>query len=91
MRHCWFTALPKSLPLTMSLIALLAAVHGATPTASPPKFDEVFQLIRTNLGGMNAAEVERAALKALLTHLDGPVIVEDGPTAAPARVSPASS
>ena len=87
MRHCWFTALPKSLPLAMSLIALLAAVHGATPTASPPKFEEVFQLIRTNLGGMNAAEVERAALKALLTHLDGQVIVEDGPTAAPARVS----
>ncbi len=73
--------------MAICLGTLLRSVDGAAPAASPPKFDEVFQLIRTNLGGMNPAEVERAALKALLTHLDGQVIVEDGPAAAPARAS----
>lgn len=87
MRHRWFNSLLKCLPLAMCLSLLLATLHGATPATSPPKFDEVFQIVRTNLGGMNPAEVERTALKALLTHLDGQIIVEDGPASVSARVS----
>lgn len=87
MRHRWINSVPKFLSLALSLSALMAAVEGAVLAASPPKFDEVLQIIRTNLGGMSSAEIERAALKALLTHFDGQVILEDNPGSTPARVS----
>lgn len=49
---------------------------------APPQFREVFEIVRTNLGGMSPAEVERATLKALLTQLDGQVVIEDQPATA---------
>mgnify|MGYP003333637102 FL=1 len=62
----------------MLLSSLL--VRAAAPT-SQPKFQEVFELIRTNLGGTTSAEVERLALKALLSQLDGQAVIENGPAA----------
>lgn len=87
MRHRWFKLLPQHLWSAFPLFLLLPVIASlvAAP-ASPPKFDEVFEIIRTNLGGMSAAEVERAALKALLTHLDGQVVIENSP--APASAQP---
>lgn len=48
---------------------------------SPPKFQEVLELIRANLGGMTPAEIENTAVKALLKQLDGRVVIEDKPLA----------
>ncbi|MEN9574912.1 MAG: hypothetical protein RL514_2767 [Verrucomicrobiota bacterium] len=82
MRHRWFLLLPPPCWSVLSLTLLLPLLVRAAAPTSPPKFDEVFQLIRTNLGGLNPADVERAALKALLTQLDGQVIIESSPTPA---------
>lgn len=67
------------------LALLLPVIQAAAAPPSPPKFDEVFQLIRTNLGGLSPADVERVALKAMLTQLDGQVIIETSPTPASAQ------
>lgn len=82
MRLRWFKLRPPHRWLALSLSLLLPVIDCPAAPAGPPRFDEVFQIIRTNLGGMNAAEVERAALKALLTHLDGQVVIENGPVSA---------
>ena len=74
------------------LTLLLPIIASAAAPASPPKFDEVFQIIRTNLGGLSPADVERVALKAMLTQLDGQVIIESSPTtASPQPTGPAVS
>ena len=76
----------------MLLTLLVPVIASAAAPDSPPKFDEVFQIIRTNLGGMSPADVERAVLKAMLTHLDGQVIIESSPApASPQPVGPAVS
>ena len=69
---------------------LLLAACLAIPLASalaapaPPKFQEVFDLVRTNLGGLTPAEIERTALDAFLRQLDGKVLLDEKPTPAPA-------
>lgn len=74
--------LPALLTVVTCLGAALPPARAAAP--APPKFQEVFELVRTNLGGMSAAEVEAAALKALLNQLDGRVTIESGPRASTA-------
>lgn len=55
-------------------------VFSAMAASPPPKFQEVLDLVRTNLSGLTPAEVERAALDALLRQLDGKVqLVEKSP------------
>ena len=39
-----------------------AAVGRATPTGVPPKFEEVYQLLRSNLDGVSQADLDRAAV-----------------------------
>jgi len=71
--------LPALLTAAVCLGASLPPARAAAP--APPKFQEVFDLVRTNLGGLSPAEIEAAALKALLHQLDGRVTIESGPRA----------
>ena len=67
------------------LAASLAASLGGAPAASaPPKFQEVFELVRTNLGGLTPAEIESTALDAFLRQLDGKVLIEEAAVSVPA-------
>jgi hypothetical protein len=43
--------------------------------AVPPKFDEVYQLLRTNLEGVSQSDLERAAVKGLLEQFPGQVML----------------
>lgn len=67
----------KQLALLAGLLALLPDGNLRGATANPPQFREVFEIVRTNLGGLSPESVERAALKALLTELGGQVSIED--------------
>ncbi|MFA6543959.1 MAG: S41 family peptidase [Limisphaerales bacterium] len=77
----------KFLKCLMALVAILSMVDGAAADPRPPQFREVFEIVRTNLGGMNPEAVERAALKALLKQLDGQVVIEDQPTTSAAATA----
>jgi len=77
----------KQLALLAGLIALLPDGNLFGAAANPPRFREVFEIVRTNLGGLSPDAVERAALDALLTQLGGQVTIEDqaaSPVASPA-------
>lgn len=59
------------------LAACLALpLTAAAATSTPPKFQEVLDLVRTNLGGLTPTEFERAALDAFLSQLDGRVLLD---------------
>lgn len=78
----------KQLLLAASLAVSLAAA-AASP---PPKFQEVFDLVRTNLGGLTPVDIERTALEVFLRQLDGKVLLEENSAAAPASpAGPAAS
>ncbi len=64
---------------------LLAATIGrAAPAGVPPKFEEVYQLLRSNLNGVTQADLDRAAVKGLLEQLPGQaMLVESNSVAAP--------
>lgn len=82
-RRCLFVLLL----VTVTLGAQALRLRAATP--APPKFQEVLELVRTNLSGLSPAELDAAALQALLNQLDGRVTIESGPpTARPARTGP---
>lgn len=69
------------------LAAFLAVPLAGAAAGPPPKFQEVFELVRTNLGGLAPAEIERTALEQFLRQMDGKVLLEDSKpavTAAPA-------
>jgi C-terminal processing protease CtpA/Prc len=67
---------------------LLAATIGRAATGgAPPKFDEVYQLLRSNLDGVSQAELDRAAVKGLLEQLPGQAMLVESNSAA---ISPAS-
>ena len=71
-------------PVLLALFLVVPALIRPSVAAekSPPKFQEVFDLIRAHLGGMSPAELEQGALKSLLRQLDGRVTLEDKPAAA---------
>ena len=73
------TLIMKRLVLVAGLLVLSPGGKMFAATASPPQFREVFEIVRTNLGGMKPDSVERSALKALLTQLDGQVVIEEQP------------
>ena len=56
---------------------------------APPRFQEVLELVRTNLAGFTPAQLEAEALKALLRQLDGRVTLDSGPgPGTPSRSGP---
>lgn len=79
----------KSLLLAACLALPLASAAAAS---APPKFQEVLDLVRTNLGGLTPTEFERTALDAFLRQLDGKVLLDEksSPTP-PAPTGPAVS
>jgi hypothetical protein len=68
---------------------LTATIGAAAPSGGPPKFDEVYQLLRSNLDGVSQPDLDRAALKGLLGQLPGQVMLVEGASngAAAASVS----
>ena len=56
-------------------LLLTASIGAAAPTTAPPKFDEVYQLLRDNLKGVSLADLDRAAVKGLLEQLPGQVML----------------
>jgi len=64
----------------VSILFSLAACAGlAGPANDPPKFDEVYQLLRTNLNGLSEADLNRAAVEGLLAQLkSGAMLVAPG-------------
>jgi hypothetical protein len=62
---------------------LLAATIGrAAPAGVPPNFEEVYQLLRSNLDGVSQAALDRAAVKGLLEQLPGQAMLEESNSAA---------
>ncbi|MFM8471687.1 MAG: S41 family peptidase [Limisphaerales bacterium] len=70
----------KHLALLAGWLVLLPAGSVPGAVATPPRFREVFEIVRTNLGGLTPDAVERAALKALLTELGDQVTLTDQKT-----------
>src|SRR5271170_2189287 len=56
---------------------LTAMVGRAAPAAEPPSFDEVYQLLRTNLEGVSQTDLDRAAVTGLLEQLPGQAMLEE--------------
>ena len=60
------------------LLSLLLGIVGHAPaeTANPlPKFDEVYQLLRANHQGLSGEELDRAAVRGLLSELQSQVVL----------------
>jgi len=68
------------------LCFLLAAGLGrAAAETVPPKFDEVYQVLRANLQGVSEADLDRAAVKGLIEQFPGQVMMDESGTNATAR------
>jgi hypothetical protein len=59
-------------------LCLAPGLAGAASTAPTPKFDEVFKVLSTNLGGVSAADLDRAAVEGLIAQLGPRVTLVDG-------------
>ena len=69
--------------LNLVLCFLLAATIGrAAPAGVLPQFDEIYQLLRSNLDGVSQADLDRAAVKGLLEQLPGQAMLEESNSAA---------
>lgn len=71
--------------LVTGLLAFLPGSELAAATNNQPPFREVYEIVRTNLGGLPPEAVDRAALKGLLNQLEGQVVLDDqavGPASA---------
>jgi hypothetical protein len=55
---------------------LAAMIVRAAPACDPPKFEEVYQLLRSNLDGVSQADLDRAAVKGLLEQFPGQAMLE---------------
>ncbi|MGD0814240.1 MAG: S41 family peptidase [Verrucomicrobiota bacterium] len=70
---------------------LAATVGHAAAAGTPPKFDEVYQLLRSNLDGVSQADLDRAAVKGLVEQFPGQVTLEGSNGAAiPPAANPLS-
>ena len=80
----------RNLILCLCLTAGLAVAVSAAPT---PKFDEVFKVLSTNLGGVSAADLDRAAVEGLIAQLGPRVALVDGsaPHSSGSAVAPVAS
>lgn len=65
---------------------LTATIGPAAPADVPLKFDEVYQLLRTNLEGVSQTDLDRAAVKGLVQQFAGQVMLYE-----PASVVPSAT
>jgi hypothetical protein len=70
----------RKLVFCLCLTAGLTRAAAAPPT---PKFEEVFKVLSTNLGGVSAADLDRAAVQGLIAQLGPRVALVDGATRDP--------
>jgi len=72
---------------------LSATIGAAAPADVPPKFDEVYQLLQTNLEGVSQADLDRAAVKGLLEQFpeQAALVKEESNSAAAPATSDALS
>src|SRR5688500_9248212 len=70
-------AFPRLL-LLLSFFATLAAGPLALADKKTPDFQEVYDLLRTNLTGIDEATLNRAAVEGLLAKLDAKVRLVEG-------------
>jgi hypothetical protein len=63
-------------------LLFVATVARAAPAGDPPKFDEVYQLLRSNLDGVSQADLDRAAVTGLLGQFPGQAMLEESNSAA---------
>jgi C-terminal processing protease CtpA/Prc len=68
----------------ISCLCLSTALAAAAPTTPAPKFDEVFKVLTTHLGGVSPEELDRAAVQGLLAQLGPRASLEDSPATAAA-------
>ncbi|MEO7297083.1 MAG: S41 family peptidase [Verrucomicrobiota bacterium] len=61
--------------LLAGLIIFLAIPRGLFAETELPKFEEIFQLLRTNVGGLTETELNRAAVQGLLQQLSSRVVL----------------
>jgi carboxyl-terminal processing protease len=61
----------------VSCFLLAATVAHAAAADGPPKFEEVYQIISSNLTGVSQAELDHAAVKGLLEQFPGQVMLVD--------------
>ena len=86
--NCTFSAL-KNLHCVSIVLGLAACAAWAGATNDPPKFEEVYQLLRANLNGSSEADLNRAAVEGLLEQLKSEAVLSS--VAAAGEEAPASS
>jgi C-terminal processing protease CtpA/Prc len=69
------------------MLLLLGISHGTTAetTNQLPKFDELYQLLRTNGSGLTETELNRAAVQGLLQQLQSQVVLATNSTSSAAN------
>ncbi|MDB6059762.1 MAG: carboxyl-terminal protease [Verrucomicrobiales bacterium] len=55
--------------LSLTLVLALATSASASVTNDLPRFQEVYKLLRENVGGVSASELDQAAVKGLINQL----------------------
>ena len=84
------TVFPLKIKHSVSILFCLAACAGwAGSTNDPPKFDEVYQLLRAHLNGASESDLNRAAVEGLLDQLKSSAMLAGG--AAAGGEAPAAS
>jgi hypothetical protein len=77
--------------IAIVLSSFALSFHLSAAPAVPPPFAEVFQLVRSNLQGVAATELDRAAVEGFLQELNGRVVLVKSdvpaPTNAPSPVT----
>ena len=77
----------RKLIFAMGLVAFAAAIRAEPPV---PKFQEVYELLRTNLNGVSDAELNRAAVAGLLEQLQPKVSLAGDSLSAAGQTNKAS-
>lgn len=66
----------------LSCFFLAAALCSAAPTTPLPRFDEIYRVLSTNLGGISQNQLDHAAVQGLLDQLGPSVSLVDEPAGA---------
>ena len=77
----------RKLIFAIGLVAFAAGTRGEPPA---PKFQEVYELLRTNLNGVSDAELNRAAVAGLIEQLQPKVSLAGEPSTAAGQTNKAS-
>ena len=65
--------------IALFFISFTTLFGQAVADAMPPKFQQVYELLRTNLDGVSQTDLDRDAVKGLLAELPGQAMLVTGP------------